>query len=139
MKKLSLALLAVIATACSRESSRPFNHGIGTITVEGVDYHSALIIQHEPDGIHAVGGLISDAPLPKITVGPDNSQKAPLQIIPSEGIIVHNGKKIIIEQDGQLIWIIGGKMYEQTLEGFPLEADLKQPKEIPNKSEVATP
>jgi hypothetical protein len=121
--------LVLIAVGCGRETSRPFNHAHGTLTVEGADYHSALIIQHEPDGIHAVGGFVSDAPLGKITIGPDNSQEAPLQIIPSQGIVVHNGKKHAINNDGRLIWIIEGKTIVQKLVGFPLEKDLKNPKD----------
>ena len=127
MKRLSVFFLVVLAMGCGRETSRPFNHAIGTLTVEGTDYNSALIIQHNPDGIHAVGGFVSDVPLDKITIGPDNSQKAPLQIIPSQSIIVHNGKEHTIGNDGHLIWIIGGKTIDQKLIGFPLENDLKKP------------
>ncbi len=136
MKRLFVIMLVTLAVGCGRETLRPFNHAIGTLNVEGTDYYSALIIQHKPDGIHAVGGFVSDAPLGKITIGPDNSQKADLQIIPSQGIVVHNGKKHTIQNDGHLIWIIGGKSYEQTLAGFPLETDLKKPEEIPNKPDA---
>ena len=135
-KKLAVLILTAIVAGCGGETSRPFNHAIGTLTVEGSDYHSALIIQQKAGGIHAVGGFVSDAPLGKITIGPDNTQKANLQIIPSQGIVVHNGKKHTIGNDGHLIWIIGGKSIEQKLIGFPLEEDLKKPKNIPNKPDA---
>ncbi len=136
MRTLAVIILATIAAGCGSETSRPFNHATGTLTVEGTEFHSALIIQHESDGIHVVGGIVSDTPFGKITIGADNSQKAPCQIIPSEGIIVYNGKKQTIVNDGHLIWIIGGKIYEQALTGFPLEKDLKIPKSIPNKPDA---
>ena len=129
MKRFSVFFLFVLMAGCGRETSRPFNHAHGTLTVEGTEFHSALIIQHKHDGIHAVGGFVSDAPLAKITIGPDNSQEAPLHIIPSQGIIVHNGKKHTIANDGCLVWIVGGKTIVQKLVGFPLEKDLKKPKD----------
>jgi hypothetical protein len=127
-KSLTIAaVFMIMLSGCGSDASRPFNHSIGLISVEGTDYSSALIIQHESDGIHVVGGFISDAPLGKITVGPDNSQNTPLQLIPSEGVIIHNGTRHVIADDGRLIWIIGGKRHEQKLSGFPIEADLKKP------------
>ena len=136
MKRLAVLILPVIVAGCGGETSRPFNHAFGALTVEGTEYYSALIIQYKDDGIHVVGGFISDGPLGDVTIGPDNSQKADLQIIPSEGIVVYSGKKHTIENDGHLVWIIGGKSYEQTLAGFPLEKDLKKPEEIPTKPDA---
>lgn len=136
MKVFALILLTVLAFGCSRETSLPYNHAFGTLTVEGTDYYSALIIQFESDGIHVVGGFVSDGPFGALIIGPDNSQKAALQIIPSQGVIAHNGKRHTIANNGRLIWFIEGKTYEQTLVGFPLEKDLKIPKEIPNKPDA---
>ena len=140
MQMKVIAPAVVLATAltfgCSRETSFPYSHAVGTLKVEGTDYDSALIIQFESDGIHVVGGFVSDAPLGPITIGPNNSQKAALQIIPSQGVIVHDGKRQTIANDGRLIWFVGGRIYEQTLVGFPLEETLKRPKEIPNKPDA---
>ena len=49
-------------------------------------------------------------------------------------MLVHNDKRYEIADDGRLIWIIGGKTYEQELEGFPLYENLKRPEEISNKA-----
>lgn len=133
VRRLFTAILAVLIAGCGSDVSRPFNHSYGTLTVEGNDYHSALVIQHKADGIHVVCGFVSDAPITQITIGPDNSQNAPLQIIPSQGIIVRNGKKRVIADDGHVVWIVEGKTYEQDLVGFPLKKELKIPKEILKK------
>ncbi len=133
MKKIFLTFLVLLVMGCNREISRPFNHAIGTLNIEGQDFYTALIVKHMPDGVHAIGGFVSDAPLENITIGIVNSQKANLQIIPTQGIIVYNGKKSTIDQDGRLIWIIDSKSYEQSLDGFPLETKLTKPKDIPNK------
>jgi hypothetical protein len=48
-------------------------------------------------------------------------------------MIVRNGKKRVIADDGHVVWIVEGKTYGQDLVGFPLEKELKIPKEIPKK------
>lgn len=133
MKMFLVIVVTVLAFGCSRGTSYPYNYAYGALKVDGTEYYSVLIIQFKSDGIHVVGGFISDAALPAVTIGPGNSQETPLQIIPSQGVIVHNGERQTITNNGRLIWFVGGQTYEQTLAGFPLEEDIDTPKEIPKK------
>ncbi len=140
MKSLAVVIaVLLVASSCSREDIYPYNHATGTIKVDGTDYQSALIIHFQSDGIHVVGGFISDANLPAITIGgPDNSQNAPLQIMPSRSLIVHKGERHKIQEDGYIIWFLNGKTYQQTLNGFPLEKDIHAPISagVPNKTDT---
>jgi hypothetical protein len=131
-----IAILLVL-TGCSQEQTYPYNHAIGLIEVKGTDYQSVLIIHYRSGAIHVVGGFISDTKLPTITVGQDNFQNAPLQIVASQSLIVHNGQKHKIHENGYLIWFLTGQTYHQTLNGFPLEKDIQMPTSVsvPSKTD----
>ena len=129
MKTLALGLVAVLACGC-HEKICPYKDMTGLLAVEGTDYVCLLILQHKSDGSHVVGGFLSDARLPPCTFGHDNPEGTPLQMIPSESVIVYNGKRRKIGNNGLLVWFAGGKTYEQELVGFPLRTDLKTPEVV---------
>jgi hypothetical protein len=106
-----------------------YNHTIGTVEVDGMVYNSALIVEHRDDGVHVVGGFVSDSPLGTVTVGEDHPDGAELKIVPSEGVVFHRGKRLVVNGNGRLVWLLKGKVYEQELKGFPLETELKVPAE----------
>ena len=108
IRTLPLILVTVLAFGCSRETTYPYNHAFGALTIEGTEYYSALLIQHNSDGIHVVGGFVSDAPLGTITIGPNTR-------IGAGSVVVRD-----VEEDSTVVGIPGRVIHQSGVRINPL-------------------